>query len=117
MNEVIQLSPEEVDWCRNPITSDETAGVRLAMEVIVSAIEEYRMLVSLGQIVDGKVPLDCLIALDDHRIKQPWQKYNHERDVASLIEFFRSDQLERWLEYAKTKVTAAVIREKLRITL
>lgn len=117
MNDLISITAEEREWHRNPITSDETAGLRLAAAVIINAIEEYRSLSGLGFIVDGRVPPECLMSLNDRRFRQPWMKYLYEWEVVELIDFFHSDKLQRWLDYAHFRVTAAVIRERLGIRL
>ena len=113
---ILPVSPEEAVWCRCPVTSNPDAGQRLAAEVIICAVEEYRALSKIGQIVDGRVPPGCLTGPNDGRIKKPFMKYFLASDVMELIEFFHSSQLERWLDYAHFNVTGAAIRERLGIS-
>lgn len=110
----LALSDEEQEWCRHPLSSDGDAGLRLAAQVILAAVEDYRSLAERGMIVGGEIPADCVLGPMGHRrFKRPWLRYFREWEVLELIAFLQSDQLDRWLAYAHFNISGDRIREKL----
>ena len=89
----------------------------LAMAIIEQAVQDYRELVAARAIINGRVRSRWGTETWHGRTrnKSYLNYYNHPNLVTDLIDFFKSEELDKLLSACELKFTATQIRRKLGI--